>query len=41
MTQTINVPIFDDPYKEPDETFYLTPVSSWGYSGDKDEREVA
>ena len=35
MTQTIEVPIYDDNYKEGDETFWLTPVSSSGYSGNK------
>ncbi len=35
MTQTIEVPIYDDPYKENDETFWLTPVSTSGYSGSK------
>ena len=32
MTQTIEVPVYDDPYKENDETFWLTPVSTSGYS---------
>jgi len=36
MTQTIEVPIYDDSYKEGDETFWLTPVSSSGYNGTKD-----
>jgi hypothetical protein len=36
LTQTIEVPIYDDPYKESDETFWLTPISSWGYNGDKE-----
>ncbi len=36
MTQTIEVPIYDDSYKESDETFWLTPVSTSGYNGAKD-----
>ena len=36
MKQTIEVPIYDDSYKEGDETFWLTPVSSSGYNGTKD-----
>ena len=32
MTQTIEVPIYDDSYKEGDEIFWLTPVSTSGYS---------
>ena len=36
MTQTIEVPIYDDSYKESDETFWLTPVSISGYNGAKD-----
>ena len=35
MTQTIEVPIYDDNYKENSETFWLTPVSTSGYSGSK------
>ena len=35
MTQTIEVPIYDDSYKENNETFWLTPVSTDGYSGNK------
>ena len=31
MTQIIEVPIYDDSYKEGDETFWLTPVSTGGY----------
>ena len=32
MTQTIEVPIYDDSYKENNETFWLTPVSTSRYS---------
>jgi len=31
MTQTIAVPIYDDSYKESNETFWLAPVSVNGY----------
>jgi len=31
MTQTIAVPIYDDSYKEGDETFWLTSVGVSGY----------
>jgi len=32
VTQTIEVPIYDDPYKESDETFWLSPVGGYGES---------
>ncbi len=35
MTQTIEIPIYDNSYKEGNETFWLTPVSTGGYSGNK------
>ena len=31
MKQTIEVPIYDDSYKENNEAFWLTPVSTGGY----------
>ena len=40
MTQTIEVPIYDDYYKENGETFWLTPVSTSGYSGSKGVNNV-
>ncbi len=35
ITQTVEVPIYDDFYKEGDEIFWFIPVSTGEYSGNK------